>query len=280
MGMGAEAGFWQLLSLPSLTLGVLGLIGFFGGVLGHGAETDVQNSVLKAADRLIVPSAVSSTIRPALAHVLARGRADIVSTGFIVSLWTGSSAMACYVNTITIAYGMRHLRGTIRSRLLAILLYFGFVLVAVVVLPLLVIGPTRFVDWLPHHAQHAANDLIVIAYWPLVGLFCILLLMTLYHLAVPVRTPWLRALPGAALAFTMWLAGSLLLRAYLSWSFRRDTTYGTFASPVAVLLFLYLLAVAVLVGAEVNAEIDRMAPLPQTEGARRADAEVAVGSHP
>lgn len=272
LGLSAEAGFWQLLSLPSLILGVLGLIGFFGGVIGHDGILDVQHSVVHAAEELIVPSAVHSTIEPAVDRILARGRVDVVSISFLISLWTGSSAMSTYVNTITIAYGMRHLRSAVRSRLLALGLYFGFVVVNVVVVPLFIIGPNRLEQLLPTGVQHTTRDVLSVAYWPLAGLISLLLLATLYHLSLPVRTPWRRALPGALLALVFWVASSLLLRLWLSWSFRETSTYGALAAPIAVLLFLYLLALAVLLGAELNAEVDRVWPLPETQRARRLEA--------
>ena len=66
-------------------------------------------------------------------QVLHGGRADIVSLGFVLAVWAGSSAMATFVNTITIAYGMRDLRGAVRSRLLALWLFLGSVMIGVVV---------------------------------------------------------------------------------------------------------------------------------------------------
>src|SRR3954471_488973 len=100
LGLAAEAGFWQLMSLPSMMLAVLGVIGYFSGALGHDTLHSVENALLRGAKHVIVPSSVDSTIRPALHRILVGGRADVVSIGFIVSFWTGSSAMATYVNTI------------------------------------------------------------------------------------------------------------------------------------------------------------------------------------
>ena len=94
------------------------------------------------------------------------------------------------------------------------------------------------------------------------------MLATLYHRAVPVRTPWRRALPGAVVAVLVWLVGSIFLRAWLVFAFRKTATYGPLSAPVAVLLFLYLTALAILFGAELNAEIDRLWPRPETERAR------------
>ena len=94
LGLAAEAGFWQLLSLPSMLLAVLGLIGYFSGPLGHDNLHALENSIVHGLKHVIVPSAVDSTVRPALDRILRSGRADVVSIGFVVSFWTGSSAMA------------------------------------------------------------------------------------------------------------------------------------------------------------------------------------------
>jgi membrane protein len=268
LGLAAEAGFWQLLSLPSLILAVLGVIGFFSGALGTDNLNALQDSIDDALSRVIVPSAVDSTISPALHRILFGGRADVVSISFVVSLWTGSSAMATYVNTITIAYGLRHERGAVKSRLLALRLYIYFVLATIVLLPLLVLGPSHFEAAFPDRWHPAVHAAVVVGYWPVVVLVSLALLTTLYHRALPIRTPWLRALPGAATAVILWVGGSTVLRSWLDWAFRETATYGPLSAPVAVLLFLYLTALAILLGAELNAEIDRLWPRPETERAR------------
>jgi membrane protein len=217
---------------------------------------------------VIVPSAVDSTVKPALERILNGGRLEVVSIGFIVSFWSGSSAMATYVNTITIAYGLRHSRNAVRSRLLALWLYMGFVLVGVILLPLLVLGPAHIIRLFPDRWHGLVHDITVIAYWPVVAVISLALLSTLYHLSLPVRLPWRRAVPGAVFALAIWLVGSIVLRDWLEWAFRSTATYGPLSAPVAVLLFLYLTALAILFGAELNAEIDRTWPSRETAQAR------------
>jgi membrane protein len=272
LGLAAEAGFWQLLSLPSAILAVLGVIGFFSGVLGTTNLNHMQRSIDNATAHVIVPSAVHSTIAPALHRILFGGRVDVVSITFVVALWSGSSAMATYVNTITIAYGLRHQRSAVRSRILALALYLGFVLASIVLLPLLVLGPGDLVNIFPDRWHHTVTIVTGIGFWPVAVLVSLSLIATLYHLAVPVRTPWWRALPGAVTAVVIWVVGSVALRAWLGFAFRRTATYGPLSAPVAVLLFLYLTALAILYGAEINAEIDRVWPRPETEGLREEDA--------
>src|SRR5581483_647476 len=142
-----------------------------------------------------------------LDRILHGGRADVVSIGFLLSLWTGSSSMATFVNTITIAYDLRDMRSAVRSRLLALRIYLASVLLGILMLPLLVLGPHAFTSLFPKNAQHVVSDIVSVAYWPVVGLGSVLMLATLYHVSVPVRTPWRQALPGAVLAMAVWLSG-------------------------------------------------------------------------
>jgi membrane protein len=160
----------------------------------------------------------------------------------------------------------------VRSRLLALRLYVSFVIVTIVLLPALVLGPQQLEDAFPHRWHTVVHRVILVGYWPVVILLSLALLATLYHQALPVRVPWRRALPGAAIAVLVWVAGSTLLRYWLDWAFRKTATYGPLSAPVAVLLFLYLTALAILLGAELNAEIDRLWPRPETAEVRAESA--------
>ena len=112
-------------------------------------------------------------------------------------------------------------------------------------------------------------DFINSLYWPVVLAICICFLATLYHVSVPVRTNWSFNLPGAAFALFCWIAGSYVLRWVLTVTAAESRSiYGPLAAPIAVLLWLYLLALAVLIGAAVNAAFDTVFPQKNTTRAR------------
>lgn len=277
LGLSAEAAFWQLLSLPPLLLAVMGTIGFFGGWLGPDTVADVERTILDAASRVLAPNAVENVVHPAVQAVLKAGRLDVVSVGFLLSLWSGSTAMSTYVNTITIAYDLRDCRSAVRSRLLALVLYLGAVVTGIVMLPALVLGPGLIVRLAPASLRDDVSIAVTASYWPVVVLGCIGLLTTLYHLAVPIRTRWLRALPGSVLAMAIWLLGSIGLRWYVGVVIRASSTYSSLSAPIAMLLFLYLTALAVLIGAELNAEIDKLWPSAATAAARDSGQPARLG---
>ena len=260
LGLSAEAAFWQLLSLPSLFLALLAALGYFSELAGAGTVDRVQQNLLTAFSRAFSPEVVDQLIAPVVQEVLREGRADVVSVGFVLALWAGSSATATFVNTITIAYGMRDLRGAVRSRLLALGIYLGSIVVGVIVLPALVLGPTLLPKLFPEGARDTADRVIGDAYWPVVLLLLLIGLTSLYHLAPPRRLPWRRGVPGALLAMVIFLAGSAGLRFYINFIIDQNHAYGTLAAPIAALLFFFLLALGVLLGAELNAEIEQRSP--------------------
>jgi membrane protein len=261
LGLSAEAAFWQLLSLPSLFLALVATLGYasrwFGGNTVNQTESRIETTLGSAFSDQVV----RDVIHPMLHEVLHSSRADIISLGFLIAVWAGSSATATFVNTITIAYDMRDLRGAVRSRLLALWLFLGSVVIGVVVLPLLILGPDVLKRIVPTSVRSTLSTLIDAGYYPTVVALLLVGLTTLYHLAPPRRLPWRRGVPGSILAIMVFLAGSAGLRTYITFIVRHNhAAYGTIAAPIAALLFFFVLALGVLLGAEFNAAIERYSP--------------------
>jgi len=161
-------------------------------------------------------------------------------------------------------YGLGGHRGIVKTRVLSFSLYVMGLVTGVVTLPLVVAGP-RLVDRLLPDRLDFLNQL----YWPIVVVLSIFFLATLYHVSVPVRTSWRYNLPGAALTMVIWIFGSYLLRWVLTGTAKGSTSiYGPLAAPIVVMLWLYLLSIAVLIGAAVNAAFDRIWPEKETARAR------------
>ncbi|QKV97515.1 YihY/virulence factor BrkB family protein [Streptomyces sp. NA02950] len=266
-GLAAEAAFFTLLSLPPLLLGLIGLLGYFDAWTDTETVATIRQNILDASGTVLSDRGVKEIARPLLDDVIEGGRPDVISLGFGIALWSGSRAVNVFVDTITIMYGLEGRRGIVRTRLLAFLLYLVALVVGAVALPLMVIGPETVVDLLP-----ASGDLVRILYWPVVILLSVAFLTTLYHVSVPVRSPWREDIPGALVALTMWVLGSFLLRIYLVHTVEGPTIYGSLAAPVAVLLWIGVAAFAVLVGAAVNAAIDRVWPSVATAAGRAEQA--------
>ncbi|MBO8200161.1 YihY/virulence factor BrkB family protein [Streptomyces smyrnaeus] len=265
LGLAAEAAFFTLISIPPLLLGVIGLLGYLDWI---GADTIemIRQNFLDASSTVLSEKGVDQIARPLIDDVIRGGGPDVISLGFALALWSGSRAVNVFIDTITVMYGLDGRRGIVKTRLLAFFLYLVALVIGAVALPLMVAGPDAVLRLVPQ-----AQWVVGVFYWPVVLLLSIVFLTTLYHVSVPVRSPWREDIPGALVALVMWVLGSFLLRLYLTNTVEGPTIYGSLAAPVAVLLWIGVSAFAVLVGAAVNAAIDHVWPSVATAAARRAN---------
>ncbi|MDJ0391737.1 YhjD/YihY/BrkB family envelope integrity protein [Rhodococcus sp. G-MC3] len=260
----ATAAFWQTLSLPPLLLGVLGSLGFVAGWFGPNTIDIIESKIITFSNTLFSSSVVDGIIEPTVQDILQQGRGEIVSAGFLLSLWAGSSAISTFVDSIVEAHGQQDARNPVWQRIFALLLYVGFLIVAVFVLPLVALGPTYVQRLLPDSWFEIGSELIDVLYYPAVGLLLIVGLTTLYKVALHTSLPWHRLLSGALLAGVFFMIASAVLRFYLTWITGTGYTYGALATPIAFLLFTFFLGFAVVLGAEFNATIQEFFPARAT----------------
>jgi uncharacterized BrkB/YihY/UPF0761 family membrane protein len=228
---------------------------------------------------VLTQNVVDTVIMPTFTDAIATPRYDLISIGFVLSLWSGSRVLNVYIDTISIMYGLGGLRGIVRARALSFALYLVTLLLGALTIPLVLLGPTLLGRVLPEPLEP-----LTALYWPLVTVLGVVLLATLYHVATPVRASWTRDLPGALLALVIWVLASYILRLVLSSSIggssdgatQSFSIYGPLTTPIVCLLWLYLLAIAVLMGAGLNASVERQWPA-RTLARRTPGATVAGG---
>ena len=260
-GLAAEAGFFALLSMPPLVLGLVGTLGHLDAILGPELVQKIRDDIIAVAQTALAADVVRQVLVPTLDQVLDGGRFDIVSVAFLISLWSGSRALNVYVDTISIMADQGGHRGIVRTRALSFSLYLIALVLGIVAAPLVVIGPDLVSRLMPENLSFV-NQL----YWPVVVMVTAVFLATLYHVSVPVRGALWRELPGAVLALLGWLLGSYLLRIILKVSVGGPSIFGPLAAPIVVLLWLYVLSLAVLIGAALNASVDRRWPARGVRG--------------
>ncbi|WP_244274321.1 YihY/virulence factor BrkB family protein [Geodermatophilus obscurus] len=270
LGLSGEAAFWQILSVPPLLIALLGSLGFLGSWIGTDSVQTIEDTLVDASSEVLTADVVDSLVRPTLSDILGSGRLDVVSLGFLITLWAGSSATATFMNTIVIAYDQRDVRGPIATRFMALWLFVVGLLLAVLMLPLLVLGRGVLVALMPQDWQATATTLVNAVYWPLVVVGLVLALTSFYHVVLPRRLPWHRHLPGTLLAVGFFMVAATVLRLYVSDILVAALPYGALATPIAALLFLFFFGMAVLLGAELNAAVQERWPAPLRRHTRRA----------
>ncbi|HEV7829612.1 MAG TPA: YihY/virulence factor BrkB family protein [Pseudonocardiaceae bacterium] len=269
VSMSAQAAFWMTLSLPPLLLGLLGSLGFVTSWFGPSTVEAAQREIVRLATGVFSADVVNQIIRPTVSDILTQGHSSIVSVGFVISLWAGSSALASLVDSITAAYHQHNVRHPVWQRIFALLLYAVALIGSVFVLPLTALGPDLIPELLPAAVRPTVTQLVDIFYYPGLGVLLMVGLATLYKVVLPNKLPWHRGLPGALLAMVVFLVTSTVLRLYISSVTGTGYTYGALAAPIAYLLFSFFIAMAIILGAEFNSAIEEIWPAHPTKRDRR-----------
>lgn len=270
-GLAAEAGFFALLSLPPLVLGLVASLGYAGNWIGADVVEGLKVHIQQLAGTVLSEQAVHDVILPTFDDVASNGRLEIISLGFVLSLWSGSRALNVYVDTVSIMYGLGGQRGIVRTRALSFSMYLLTLLLGAVAFPLVLVGPGLIGRFLRARIGGLPSlGWLQSLYWPIVVVFSVVLLTTLYHVATPVRVPWRKDIPGAVLALVIWTGASAVLRVIVAQSVGGTSIYGPLSAPIVLLIWLYFLAIAVLIGAALNATFDSIWPDPARTAARRA----------
>ena len=260
----AQAAFWCALSLPPLLLGMLGSLAYVAPMFGPDTLPAIQDQLVSTAARFFSPNVVNEIIEPTVLDIVRGARGEVVSLGFVISLWAGSSAISAFVDSITEAHGQTPLRHPVRQRFFSLGLYVVMLVGAIVAAPFLALGPRKAAELIPDSWNHVLQ----FAYYPVLFIALVVAVNLLYRVSLPKPLPSHRLLPGAVLASVVFLFATWALRVYLTWITSTGYTYGALATPIAFLLFAFFLGFAIMLGAELNAAIQEEWPAPATHTKR------------
>ncbi|GAB7142255.1 YihY/virulence factor BrkB family protein [Mycobacterium riyadhense] len=260
----AQAGFWSCLSLPPLLLGMLGSLAYVAPLFGPDTLPAIVKSTLSSARSFFSPSVVNEIIEPTIRDITATARGEVVSLGFLISLWAGSSAISAFVDAVVEAHDQTPLRHPVRQRFFALFLYVVMLVFLVTAAPVMVVGPRKVSE----HIPYSLANILRYGYYPALILGLLLGVVILYRVSLPVPLPTHRLVLGAVLAIAVFLIATLGLRFYLRWITSTGYTYGALSTPIAFLLFAYFGGFAIMLGAELNAAIQEEWPAPATHAHR------------
>jgi membrane protein len=177
-------------------------------------------------------------------------------TIIVVTLWTGSGVMISWMEGFRNAYQMPKIWGLVKERLIAFLLVILAGVPLVFASFLLVFG-NQIEQWIVYRVGHELGPYILGLWtalrWIIAALTSIAVIGLIYHHGVPRTQPWHRVLPGSVLATVLWFASTVLFGVYLRRFGNYDIIYGSVATAIALLTWLYLVSMALLIGAEFNA---------------------------
>lgn len=255
----AQAGFWSVLSLPPLLLGLLGSLAYVAPLFGPDTLPTIQHQLISTASSFFSKNIVTEIIEPTARDIASGARGEVVSLGFVISLWAGSSAISAFVDSVVEAHNQTPLRHPVRQRLFALGLYVVMLVCVIAAAPLLAVGPRTVASRLPE----SWDNILRFGYYPMLIVGLVLAVTVLYRVSLPAPLPTHRLVWGAMLATAVFVVTTAGLRVYLQYITRTGYTYGALATPIAFLLFAFFLGFAVMIGAELNAAIQEEWPAPE-----------------
>jgi membrane protein len=246
---------------------------FLTALVGLVPLPNLMESLLGYLGR-VLPGDATSLIQRILSEV-ARDRQGLLSVGAVGALWSASAGMVSVMTALNIAYDVTEVRPWWKRRLVAAALTLGFTAFLTVSLVLMVFGPKlseAWAVWLGFGDEFAVAWSIVSI--PLAIAIVLIAIALVYYLAPAARQPWRWVTPGSALAVALWLLASTGLRLYVRFN-SYSATYGSIGGVILLLLWLYLMGIALLVGAHVNAEIEHAAAERRSSAAKPKGARAA-----
>jgi membrane protein len=229
-------GLFTLLAGPET---ITGLIQAFGHVMPQQATELLGNSLHRLDHH------PSTTI-------------TITVVGLLLAIWSTTGAMAGYMTAVNIAYDREDRRPFIRKRLVALMMAACIGAAFLLVACLLMFGPQIEKRVGPAlGAPQLVSYLWWAAQWPILVAGLLAAFGTLLHLGPDVDRRWRLVTPGALVAVTVWLAVSGLFAVYTAHFGTYDKTWGSLSAVIVMLTWLWLSALALLFGAEIDAQIDR-----------------------
>ncbi len=253
LGLAAETAFFAVLTLFPALLVVAAVLGQLGSIVGQDNALRVEEAVLNFLDELLTENASGAiqTVR----RLFDTG-ANALTFATLLALVSLSTAFATLVNTVNLAYDVPETRGWWRRRWLALLLGIGTVLTGAVALTLLVIGPLfGQADGVIGRIGLGAEYEFLWSYlrWPVAFGSLVLWATTMDHLMPNRRIKWRYDLPGGLHTALLWLAASWGLNLYLEFVVTASPLFGALGGGLILMTWFYLLCVALLAGAELNA---------------------------
>jgi len=270
LGLAAQLAYYFFLALfPALL--------FFVAVLSFVPIENLMDTIVGTLSR-VAPAEVLSIIQDQILKIAHDQAGGLLTFGMIGTLWSSSSGVTAIIDSLNQAYDIQEGRPWWKVRLIALGLTVALAVFIVASTVLVVAGPTlaeKVADWFDLGA--AFTWTWKIGQWPVVFALVTAAIALIYYYAPDAEQDWLWITPGSIVATILWLAISLGFKFYVTNFGAYNATYGTIGGVIVLLLWFYVSALAVLIGAEMNAEIEHASPYGKDAGEKQIGERKKIG---
>jgi membrane protein len=271
LGLAAQLAYYFFLALFPAILFILALASFF-------PLTNFIDEIVRTL-RPIAPAQILTFLEEQLRRLSNADSGGILTIGILGAVWSSSAAVVAIIGSLNRAYDIEEGRPWWKVRLTAIGLTVALALLILVSFSLVVAGPT--------FAQHLASSFGLgaafewtwrILQWPLAFFLVSTAIGLVYYFAPDAEQDWVWITPGAIASTLLWVIVSLAFKYYVANFADYNATYGAVGGVIVLLLWFYISGLAILVGAEMNAEIEHASPWGKDPGEKVPGQKKKIGA--
>lgn len=271
-GEAAKLAYYFLLALFPLLIFLTSAVG-----LVVGAGTGLRHALFNYLAQ-VMPSSAFQLIDATMWEVSNASGAGKLSFGFLAALWAASNGMAAMTQTLNTAYDVKETRSWWKQRGVSVGLTMALSILIIGAVGV-VLGGSKVAELLA--ANYGFGSVFVVTWkilqWPIAVAFMLLCFALIYYFAPDLRNQdWKWITPGATIGVALWLLVSFAFKGYLHFFDSYSKTYGSLGAVIVLMLWLYLTGLAVLVGGEINAEIENAVARKGAADAKRKGTKTKI----
>jgi membrane protein len=271
LGLAAQLAYYFFLALFPAILFLLALASFF-------PLSNITDDAARALGPFVSPQ-ILDLIQEQMLRLANDDNGGLLTLGAAGALWSSSAALVSIVGALNRAYDIQEGRPWWKVRLLAIGLTFAVAAIVLVALSLVLAGPT-LAETLGRRTGLGASFewTWLVVQWPAVFVLVAFGIGLLYYFGPDAEQDWAWITPGALFGTALWLLSSLAFKLYVVNFTDYEGSYGTVGGVIVVMLWFYVSGIAILAGAELNAEIEHASPHGKPPGQKNKQGRLMLGA--
>jgi len=252
-GLAAEIAFFALLGFFPAVVALAAALGSADAFIGENTAADVETWLV---DQMVNVFGGENSLEDTVRQLFEGGNGSALTLGAVIAVYAASRGFIAVVRALDVAYDHEQNRGWLSTRLVGLGLTLLSVVFAALVLTMIVVGPL-FGEGGDLAAELGVSSAFGIVWdllrWPVVFVVMVGWAATVYHVAPNHTSPWRSEVPGAVVAAGWWSVVSLGFSSYLAVaSSGANAIFGFLGGAISLLFWLYLMAMGLLLGAEIN----------------------------
>jgi membrane protein len=271
LGLAAQLAYYFFLALFPALLFLVALISFI-------PVENLMDTIVATLSR-VAPGEVLSIVQDQILKIAHDQAGGLLTFGMLATIWSSSSGVTAIMDSLNQAYDIQEGRPWWKVRLVALALTVALALFIVVSTVLVIAGPTlaeKVAEWFGLGPVFTLTWKIV--QWPVVFVLITTAIALVFYYAPDAEQDWAWITPGSVLAAILWLVVSLAFKFYVASFGSYNATYGAIGGVIVLMLWFYFSALAVLVGAEANAEIEHASPYGKDPGEKKLGEKKKLGT--